>query len=115
MTIDATKMRKMPEDSRVLVRTSTQAAWEGRTSSRTSEATVMMTELRKEEEYWTFGLVQIVTAFCRILAQSEGNVRGLCVISKGVLPELMRTMKKGNRNTMNRAAARASRPKSLEE
>ena len=111
MTIAATKVMKMLAESLVLVRTRTHAACEERTLSRTREDTVMITELRKEEEYCTFGLVQMVAMFTSIFIQSVGRLSGLCVISKGVLAEFTTTMKKGKRNTRKSTSARISGPR----
>jgi hypothetical protein len=76
MTIAATKVMKMPIERPDLVRTRTQAACEDRTSRSRRDVTVMMTELRNEEEYCTLTLVMMVTMFCRIFPQSAGKVSG---------------------------------------
>src|SRR5208337_5467276 len=76
MTIAATKVTKMAIESLVFVRTRTQAACADRMLSRTRDATVMMTELRNDEEYCTLTLVQMVTMFCRVFPHWGGRVRG---------------------------------------
>src|SRR5208283_2571760 len=113
MTMAATNVMKMVEESLVRVRTRTQAAWEESTLSRTREDTVMISELRNEEEYWTLALVQIVYMFVRIFIQSVGRLRGFCVISKGALAEFTTTMKKGKRNRRKSTNARISGARSI--
>ena len=63
MTMAAMKTTKMPFESLVFVRTSTQAACEARRLTRTRETAVTTMELAKEVEYWMFGLVQINAMF----------------------------------------------------